>query len=337
MGPPEYAKPPRTYDVDPDTQLTTIVPIQSVTGSVSGTTDVWFQLAYASEATYLSLSISLSLSLLLMQNVCECCFIDNIRYEFTQNGATATSKTLANAVKNMFHDKGFKYHSFVSLFFVLFYFFTFILLFLVCHFSPLVFEVSVHQNWQDGVNHPTACAHVLAVQHVPSPQSSSPEHMYPLTSSPVLTSPSPSPFSLLICIKKCFYQWRYHDNFKHSPKGRVWNQLSPSRRVRHRLLHVHQQPHCISQHPRSRIQKVKELECIHCILPPLSLSSLQLWCKMRWKHQERLILIRFCSMWIHRCLFPSPPWVAFRFRTTPSPCRWAVCLISLQCPLECVL
>ena len=63
LGPPEYAKPPTTYDVDPNTQLTTIVPIQSATGSVSGTTDVWFQLAYASEASYPSLSPSPSLLL----------------------------------------------------------------------------------------------------------------------------------------------------------------------------------------------------------------------------------------------------------------------------------
>ena len=67
-----------------------------------------------------SVPLSLSLSLPLMQNICKCCFIDEIRYKFTQNGATATSKTLANAIKNMFHDQGFKYHPFVSLF--LFYF-----------------------------------------------------------------------------------------------------------------------------------------------------------------------------------------------------------------------
>ena len=70
--------------------------------------------------------------------------------------------------------------------------------------------------------------------------------------------------------QKCIYQRRYHDNFKHSSKGRVWNQLSPARHVRHRLLHVHQQPHCVPQHPRSGIQEVNELGCIHCI--PLSPS-----------------------------------------------------------------
>ena len=35
--------------------------------------------------------------------------VDKSRYKFTQNGATATNKTLANAVKNMFYEKGYKY------------------------------------------------------------------------------------------------------------------------------------------------------------------------------------------------------------------------------------
>ena len=354
VGPPEYAKPPRTYNVDPNTQMMTIVPIQSVTGSVSGTTDVWFQLAYTSQAKYLSpfslspsllppLSLfpSLSLPLPLMQNVCKCCFVDKIRYKFTQDGESVTSKTLANAVKNMFHDQGFKYHSFVSLFlfyFILFYFFTFILLFLVCHFIHLdltFFEVLVHQNWQDGVNHPTACAHVLAVQHVPSLQSSSPQHMYPLTSSsissPILTSPAPSTFSLLAIYFKNAFISRDITTTSSIPQKAEFGISYP-------LPDTYDIDCCmfISNHiafrnilaPGFKKSMNWDAYIVSLSLPlPLSFSSLQLWCKMRWKRQERAILIRSCSNCFQIYLFPSPPWVAFRFRTTPSPCRWALCLI----------
>ena len=56
--------------------------------------------------------------------------VDKSRYKFTQNGATATSKTLATAVKNMFHDKGFKYPAFSSPSF----FFGFIFNFDICRY-----------------------------------------------------------------------------------------------------------------------------------------------------------------------------------------------------------
>ena len=79
-----------------------------------------------------SLSLSLSVSpspLLSLSYLCRTdVSVDKSRYKFTQNGATATNKTLATAVKNMFHDKGFKYPAFS------FFFFGFIFNFDICRY-----------------------------------------------------------------------------------------------------------------------------------------------------------------------------------------------------------
>ena len=230
VGPAEYAKPPRTYNVDPNTQLTTIVPIQSVTGSVSGTTDVWFQLAYASEATYLSLFppfLPLSLFPSPLSYICRTdVSVDKSRYKFTQNGATATNKTLATAVKNMFHDKGYKYPAFSASFFSSFFGF-------ILNFDIFVDIFSSKSTRGCQPSHslcPRSCGSACTKPTIVLSSTHVFPHLLHLLSHPNLTNS----LYLQPCFhlfQKCIYQQRYHDNFKHSSKGRVWNQLSPARRV----------------------------------------------------------------------------------------------------------